>query len=198
MTIATTSPPRPSRLTADQFLEFLKTRPDRERWDLIEGVAAMMNPPSLAHQQICLNLTSLLTATFSIGGRDLRVLYEVAVRTPGVTDFQPRPDIVVFPGVADTAYFTEKYNLVVEVLSPTNTEREIERKLSYYKRAPDCLYVLVVDSRRHLVQLHARADEWQSRWISEPGAAIELPEFGFRCRLGDLYRHTHLDPTRKR
>ena len=39
-----------------EFLCFLHSRPDEERWELIEGVPMMMPPPRIAHQRIASNL----------------------------------------------------------------------------------------------------------------------------------------------
>ena len=36
-------------MEACEFPRFLKSRPKEERWQLVEGVAIMMNPPTLAH-----------------------------------------------------------------------------------------------------------------------------------------------------
>ena len=38
--------------TADQFLEFHMTRPDEERWQLVDGLAMMMTPPTRVHQKL--------------------------------------------------------------------------------------------------------------------------------------------------
>ena len=44
------------------FRAFVETRPEEERWELIDGVAVMMNPPTLAHQRIAGNLERLLNS----------------------------------------------------------------------------------------------------------------------------------------
>lgn len=40
------------RLSVELFRGFLESRPDEERWELIDGVAVMMAPPTLAHQMM--------------------------------------------------------------------------------------------------------------------------------------------------
>jgi Uma2 family endonuclease len=67
MTIAT-SVPRPGTMDVDEFQAFLETRPKEERWHLIEGVAYMMNPPTLAHQRIADNFKNLLNGAFLAKG----------------------------------------------------------------------------------------------------------------------------------
>jgi Uma2 family endonuclease len=48
------------RWTVALFRAFYASRPDEERWELIDGLAVMMTPPSLAHQRIASNLQLLL------------------------------------------------------------------------------------------------------------------------------------------
>ncbi len=38
--------------------------------------------------------------------------------------------------------------------------------------------------------------DWQPERLTQPENAIELLEFGLRCRVADLYRGTPLDPER--
>jgi Uma2 family endonuclease len=67
----------------------------------------------------------------------------------------------VFPGVAGYDCYTDRYQLVAEVLSPTNTKREIEPKLRRYREAPECLYAAVINSRTIEIALYARDNDWQ-------------------------------------
>ena len=56
MNVNAPAPAFSGSMDVDEFMAFLETRPDEERWDLIEGVAVMMAPPSVAHQRIVYNL----------------------------------------------------------------------------------------------------------------------------------------------
>src|SRR5579862_5541711 len=91
-------------MEAGEFLKFLKTRPNEERWQLVEGVAVMMNPHTLVHQVIALNLRDLLKAAIERKGLDLTVVHESGVRVPGVTHFLPRPDLILIPELPDTKF----------------------------------------------------------------------------------------------
>jgi len=183
-------------MQAGEFLNFLKTRPKEERWQLIEGVAVMMNPPTLAHQLISLNLRDLLKEALLRKGLELLVLVESGVRVPGLTKFQPRPDVVVIPGIDGDEVYAERFLLAAEVLSPSNTKSLIAQKVRRYKEHPDNLYCLIIDSRRAWIQIHPRSTDWQPVSLDHLGDVVELPEFGLRCTVGDLYRHTPLDPRR--
>jgi Uma2 family endonuclease len=183
-------------MQAGEFLTFLKGRPKEERWQLVEGVAVMMNPPTLAHQVIALNLRDLLKEGLVRKGLDLLVVNESGVKVPGVTHFMPRPDVIVIPGIADYQVFAERFLLAAEVLSPSNTKSLIAQKLRRYKEHPDNLCCLVIDSRRTWMQIHRRSRDWEPVTLDSPADVLDLPEFALRCAIGDLYRHTPLDPGR--
>ena len=58
MTAAPARQGRDRRLwTADQFLDFIMARPDEERWQLVDGIAMMMVPPSFTRQRVGRNLS---------------------------------------------------------------------------------------------------------------------------------------------
>jgi len=46
------------------------------------------------------------------------------------------------------------------------------------------------------MQIHSRSKRWQPVTLDGPASALELPDFGLRCIVGDLYRRTPLDPGR--
>jgi len=57
------------RLSVHVFRRFVEGRPEEERWELIDGVAVMMAPPTLAHQIIAGNLQRLLNDALEIRAR---------------------------------------------------------------------------------------------------------------------------------
>jgi Uma2 family endonuclease len=181
-------------MDVDAFMAFLETRPDEERWELIEGVAVMMAPPSRAHQRIAQNFATLLNSAFAAQRRDLFAYIGTGARTPGVRDFHVLPDVAVVPGISDYGLYSENYLLAAEVLSPSNTRREMALKLRRYREAPDNLYAVLIESREFLVEIHAKRSGWQPVILTQADDAIEMPEFGLRCRVADLYRGTPLDP----
>lgn len=197
MTVQAPLQPFSGTMDVDEFMTFVQTRPKEERWDLIEGVAVIMAPASYAHQRITRNLCELLNGAFSAKGLDLFAYFDSGVRSPGVRNFQPQPDIVVVPGVAGYDLYSEHFHLVGEVLSPTNTRAEIELKMRRYREAPENLYALVIEPREFFMQIFAKANDWMPVTLTKADDMIEMAEFGLRCRLVDLYRGTPLDPQRK-
>src|SRR5262249_3143184 len=140
MTVNAPARPSSGTMDVDEFMAFLETRPDNERWDLIEGVAVMMAPPSYAHQRIPSNLCPFLNNAFTARRLDLFAYQRAGIRNPGLRNFQPEPDVVVVPGIAGYDLYSERFQLVAEILSPSNTRQEMELKLRRYREAPDNLY----------------------------------------------------------
>jgi Uma2 family endonuclease len=194
MTVNAPARPLPGSMDVDEFMAFLETRPKGEHWDLIEGIAVMMAPPSYAHQRIARNLCELLNSAFATQRLDLFAYFNVGVRSPGVRNFQPEPDVAVVPGIAGYDLYSERFRLVAEVLSPSNTRHEIDLKLRRYREAPDNLYAVVIEPREFLAEIHAKNRNWQPAILKQADDPIEMPEFGLRCRVADLYRGTPLEP----
>jgi Uma2 family endonuclease len=183
-------------MDVDEFMAFMQTRPKGEHWDLIEGVAVMMAPASYAHQQIALNLCNLLNGAFAAHGLDLRAVFNVGVRLPGARYFQPEPDVAVVPGIAGYDLYSEHFQLVAEILSPSNTRQETDLKLRLYREAPENHYAVVIEPRAFMVEIYAKSRTWEPVILKRPDDAIEMPEFGLHCLVADLYRGTPLDPRR--
>lgn len=193
MTAAPAEQERDSRLwTADQFLEFTMTRPDEERWQLIDGLAMMMVPPSFTHQRIGRNLFALLDQALAAHRPDLLVFYETGVRIPGVDDFNPMPDLLVVHADADFDRYADVFLCAAEIISPSNSAERIERKLELYRRHPDNLYCLTVDQHETHVALWARHERWKRNDLRSLSDVLRLPIFGLEARLADIYAGTPL------
>jgi Uma2 family endonuclease len=190
--------PKSGTMDVDKFMAFMQTRPKGEHWDLIDGVAVMMAPASHAHQQIALNLCILLRSAFAAQGLDLRAIFNTGVRSPGARYFQPEPDVAVIPGVAGYDLYSDNFQLAAEILSPSNSRQEIDLKLDFYREAPDNLYAVVIEPRKFWVEIHAKSRKWEPVIFEHLGDTIEMPEFGLRCLVADLYVDTPLDPRRAR
>jgi Uma2 family endonuclease len=186
--------PLSGTMDVDEFMAFMETRPKEEHWDLIEGVAVMMSPATDVHQRVAYNFCRLLDDAITARRLKLVAYMDVGVRSPGVLNFQPRPDVVVVPGPARVNLYSERFQLAAEVLSPSNTRREIDLKLRRYCEAPANLYAVVIDPLAFMVEIYARSRKWEVMVLKRPDDVIEMPEFGLRCRLAELYRSTELDP----
>src|SRR4051795_12890235 len=81
------------RLSVELFRGFVEGRPDEEHWELIDGVAMMMAPPTKAHQRIASNLERLLNEALERHSPALVAYQRVGVNLgPNVQDYDPEPD----------------------------------------------------------------------------------------------------------
>jgi Uma2 family endonuclease len=183
-------------MDVDEFMAFVETRPGKEHWELIEGVAVLMTPASIAQSRIGHNLSELLNHAFEARRLDFFAYIGTAVRVENNRHFQAQPDVVVVPGVASYDLHSEKFQLAGEIMSSTNTRQEIDLKLRRYREGPDNLYVVVIEPSEFLVGIHARRESWQPKVLKQPNDIVEMPEFGLRCCVVEIYRGTPLDPQR--
>jgi Uma2 family endonuclease len=197
---------KPSFWTVDRFRSWIEARPDEERWELIDGAAILMTPPTLAHQRIASNLERLLNdaleahdpsrLAFQRAGLELR---------PEVENYQPEPDVAVVDAeFAPGQRYSDRFYLAAEVISASDNRKEreddtvwAEKKRGIYRDHPSCTCVLVIEQDRPEVRLDIRTEAgWTSRTLLDPEEVIDLPPFGLRCRVADLYRGTPLAPRR--
>lgn len=181
-----------SLLTEEQYEIFLRSRPEEERWQLIDGVAVMMPPPTLRHQRIGGNLYRLLSDALDRNRPELAVLYESGLRIEGVPAFLPVPDLLVVDHLVGEGSYADRFYLTAEVLSDSNTQEYISLKIERYAQHPENLYSLVIGQKDFHLELWSRRSEWKGLVLRSGHDMLELPEFGFRCALRDLYRGTPL------
>lgn len=181
----------PSPFDVDSYMAFLRDRPDEERWQLVDGVAQRMTPPTLVHQGIALNLLILLNASLRGAGLPFKAYGPCGVRIPRVADFQPEPDVAVLPLDAFDGHWAESFQLVAEILSRSNDIEQTARKVDLYCSHPDNLHVLVVDQDTIRVTHRARAEDWRPVELGEADRLV-LPELHVDVAVVDLYEGTKL------
>lgn len=182
-----------NKFTVEEYLAWIKPRPKEERWQLIDGVAMLMNPPTIKHQFIASNLASELNWRFRRHKPELRALQEVGLIVPEVDMFRPEADVAVLDNSIDQeTSWADRFYLVAEVLSESNTDKDIELKRVRYIRHPDNQYVLIIDQKKIGLEIWTRATGWERAVLQDADDVLDLPEFGFQLRVGELYRDTPL------
>jgi Uma2 family endonuclease len=180
------------RLSLDEYLSFLDSCAEEERWQLIDGVAFMMPPPTIRHQTIGGNLYFLLRTALRRTRPDLLPIYEAGLIVPGRPYFRPQADIAVVDRTSAEGSWRDRFYLVAEIVSPRNTEEMMQEKRANYIAHPDNLYVLTIAQDRIEIEVSARRTGWERSVLHDPDAVIELPEFGVSCPIRDIYESTPL------
>src|SRR5712691_9655837 len=189
---------KPPRLSVELFRGFLEGRPDEERWELIDGVAVMMAPPTFAHQRIASNLERLLNDALESHAPRFTAYQRVGVNVaPPVEHYDPEPDVVVIDN--DTAYqpderYADRFYMAAEIVSSSD-RTHIESKRGVYKLHETCIYILTVQQDRFEIRVDLRSGAgWKKHTLTTRDDLLVLAEFGLRCTLSDLYRGTALQP----
>ena len=180
------------KFSVEEFFALMESRPEEERWQLIDGVAMMMPPPTLVHQRIASNLALELNTHFRLNKPELFAFQEVGLIVPEAELFRPEADVAVLDAMADYESYANKFYFVAEILSDSNTDKDIAVKRQRYLRHPDNLYFVLIEQRRVRVEVMARATGWNPTVVEGLGATLQLPQFSFSCPITDLYRGTPL------
>jgi Uma2 family endonuclease len=179
------------KFTVEEYLAFIASRPEEERWQLIDGVAMMMPPPTVRHQVIAANLAFELNTHFRQHQLNLRAVQETGLMVPDVASFRPEADVAVLDRTADVdTLYADRFYLVAEILSESNTDKDIAAKARRYIQHPQNLYFLLIDQKQVRVEVHARTTSWEPVAPEALDAVLELSEWGFRMPLPALYDGT--------
>jgi Uma2 family endonuclease len=188
----------PPRLSVREFRAFYDQRPDHERWELIDGVPIqMMTPPTLVHQRIAGNLEHLLRQALETHHPELMVFQRVGVNIgPHVDDYDPEPDVVVVDGPIRSLddRYSDRFYLAGEVVSRSDRV-SINRKREVYKLNAACRCILTVQQERPEIRVDRRTERrWGYLVLKRMDDLLELPDFGLRCTLADIYKGVPLKP----
>ncbi len=184
-----------ARFSVEEYLAWLETRPSEERWQLIDGVAMMMTPPTIRHQDIAANLLLELRMHVRSAALPYKVLHEVGLIVPDVALFRPEADVgVVDADVDPESSFADRFFLAAEVLSESNSDADVEIKRQRYQLHPDNNYCLIISQTEVRIEVYARAAGWEAVILTGLDDMLALPELGFACAVRDIYRDTPLAP----
>jgi Uma2 family endonuclease len=189
----------PSPFTVALFHEWLDTRSPEEHWELIEGVAVMNPAPLVGHQRIASNFERHLSDALARHKPEWVADREIGIELSDDSPYRPEPEIAVVDADIDTMRRgVDRFYLIVEVRSRSDRNQVFASKLDFYKAHPHCRWIVVVEQDRVEAVIHGREEDsaWTAVTLKRHSEILSFAEIGEVCTLGDLYRHTNLDPTR--
>jgi len=190
------------QMSVELFRSFLEGRPDEERWELIDGVAMMMAPPTFVHQQIATNLQFLLIGALEAHAPALAVYQRGGINLgPPVEHYDPEPDVLIVDAEVTQEperRYADRFYLAAEVVSSSDL-RHVDGKREVYKLHQACNCILTVQQDRVEVRVDLRKGAgWSEQTMTKLDDVLALPDFGLRCKVVDVYRGTPLAPRRRR
>lgn len=131
--------PKREKITAEEFFEFTKSKPENERYELIDGRIYMMASPTTNHQEIIgfiyaelRNYLKGKKCTPFISPLDV-VLFEKQKSTNKIQNvFQPDVFVVCDPKKISDKKINGAPDLIFEVVSPASETHDYLRKLNAY------------------------------------------------------------------
>ena len=177
---------RDVRMDVSEFRLWMESRPEHERWELLDGAPMLMAPPRERHQRIVMNLAGRLDALAE--PRDCRALPGLAILSAAMDDFAPIPDVVVRCEPPLPEGYAADPLLVAEVLSPSTMSLDRGRKIDFYRTVPSLAVLLIVYSDEARVEVWRRAgDDWSVAALDLDGT-LSLPELDGAVPVRDIYR----------
>ncbi len=179
-----------NQMTIEEFLAYMDTRPDGERWELIEGVAIMNASPTQWHQVIAANIVHVLMTTKAARNAPWLPLLGVGTRVPISPNSLPQPDVYVQEGDAQSSPVTDDALILFEVLSKSNTKADRTWRRRVYASIPNCQHYVTVSLKAPAVMRYDRDSDWAETKISGLEAMLPLPAINLEMPLLDIYRWT--------
>ena len=182
-------------MTVKEFYAFTDTRPDDEKWELIDGEPILNASPSPVHQWIVRNIL------IALGNRERELKASWAI-LPGLgirvsRTNRPEPDLLIMPRAAFSAdpaqRDTGEMIAAFEILSPSMADRDLRWKRTAYTSLSSLTHYIVVAQDAVDVVVFARDTGFAERRYRSLSDTIELPALGILLPLSEIYRDTGLE-----
>ena len=173
------------KMRVAQFLEMIRSTPDEERWELIEGEPVLMAPSTERHQLLLYNLLKHLGALAERQG--CRALPGLGLLNDFRDDYAPIPDVVVRCGPLLPDGYARDPILLAEVLSPSTMSNDRGFKAGFFRELQTLRTFLLV------YQDEVRVEAWQKdggEWrltVLGAGGSVHLPELQGAVPVADVY-----------
>lgn len=176
------------QLTIEEFLAFTDTRPDGERWELIEGVAVMNPSPVDYHQVVVTNIATYLMSHKNRTGVGWVPMIGVGTRVPISPNSLPQPDVFVKEAALTGTPVTDDALVLFEVFSRSNTKADQAWRRKVYASVPNCKHYVTASLKSAEVDAYDRDTGWKKRSVAGLASSIALPALGLSIPLADIYR----------
>jgi Uma2 family endonuclease len=181
-------------MTVEEFYALTDTRPDNEKWELIDGEPILNASPSNLHQYILANLTFILGTLQRTHQQSWEAMPGVGVRVSDIS--LPEPDFFIVPAgtVRSNPYGREIREplATVEILSPSTMDWDLRWKKTAYTSLPSLTHYIVVAQDAVDVVVFARDTGFAEQRYRSLSDTIELPALGIALPLSEIYRDAGL------
>lgn len=183
-------------MSFEAFHAFLNTRPDIERWELIDGQPVMMVNVTWAHSTITGNFYSALRDPARRRGCEVHAS-DFFASGGELSGFLAAPDVFVRCGpIDDRARRADDPVVVVEVLSPSTIRHDRVRKFERYTRIASLGQIVLVYQDEVRVESFLRdGGNWPMEAFTSLAQAVPVPALDTAVGLAEIYERTALGRT---
>ncbi|NJM05886.1 Uma2 family endonuclease [Candidatus Gracilibacteria bacterium] len=165
---------------------------DGNRYEVIDGVLYMTTAPSFFHQWIIRKIVFALVEQIDSRNIGITAFAPISLLMPGCDPVQP--DIVVVRRADLGIIYDRRINgvptLIVEVLSPSNAEKDTEIKRAAYARAGLPEYWIVRPVERDVI-VYRQPDPTLGLYLQAstiaPTAILHAPTLPFTAAIADFF-----------
>ena len=176
-------------MRAEEFFAFTATRPDDEKWELIEGEPVLNASASFLHQIIASNLIVALGQFAREADADWAVVPGLGVRISDIS--VPIPDVLIRPATP-TGGECDDMIIAFEVLSPSTANYDLRWKRKAYATLPSLKQYVVIAQDALEVVTFDRAADFEDRRLQTADDSLILRDIGAQVSLREIYRGTGL------
>jgi Uma2 family endonuclease len=180
------------QLTIDEFLALTASRPDGERWELIEGVAVLNPSPVDWHQIIVSNIVAHLMNHKAATGAPWFPMIGTGTRVPASANSLPQPDALVKEHGLTGSAVTDDAIVIFEVWSKSNAKSDRDWRRRMYSSVTNCQHYVTLDVKRVEATVYSRSSGWTGETVKAIAGSLDLAAIGVDMPLADIYRWTPL------
>jgi Uma2 family endonuclease len=185
-------PQQPPKMT---FEEYLVWELDQDiRYEYINGEVFAMTGGTIPHNDLALNLYRNLYPHLRSRGCRVNVSDVKVQVSPNSVYFYPDLIVSCHPNDLNARKFIQNPTLIVEVLSPSTSNKDREEKFRYYLTMPSLQEYILIDSETIYVERYCRGEG--RMWLYYPyttGDIITLSSVEFELPIELLYENVGLE-----
>jgi Uma2 family endonuclease len=185
-------PQQPQKMTIEEYLVW---ELDQDiRYEYINGEVFAMTGGTIPHNDLALNLYRNLYPHLRPRGCRVNVSDVKVQVTPKSPYFYPDLIVSCHPDDLNARKFIQNPTLIVEVLSPSTSNKDREEKFRYYLTMPSLQEYILIDSEKIYVERYCRGEG--RMWLYYPyttGDIITLSSVEFELPIELLYENVGLE-----
>jgi Uma2 family endonuclease len=185
-------PQQPAKMTSEEYFAWELNQDIR--YEYINGEVFAMTGGTIPHNDLALNLYTALRPYLRSRGCRVNVSDVKVQVSPNSVYFYPDLIVSCHPNDLNARKFIQNPTLIVEVLSPSTSNKDREEKFRYYLTMPSLQEYILIDSEKIYVERYCRGEG--RMWLYYPyttGDIITLSSIEFELPIELLYENVGLE-----